>query len=84
MRFAARGANEYLRTEKLQADPDVLAECVKSWINIKLPEALRDAKEAFACHMEQVGLATFAASMVSAGIEAAKEAGHRAAYPTGE
>ena len=74
--IAAHGARQYLERNKLTAKPDVLSACLSAWVKIKLPEALRDAKEALACHMEQVAQQTFAASMISAGIEAAKEASH--------
>ncbi len=75
--FAMRGAAEYLRLHKLQAEDVALAVCVRSWIKIKLPGALHDAKQALDCNMGQVAEATFAASMVQAGIEAAMEAGCR-------
>lgn len=40
---------------------------------LRLPEALADAKEAFACHMDKIGCQTFLATFVLAGVEAAKE-----------
>lgn len=70
-----RAALEYLRARRLQADPESLAECCKSWTKIQLPGALADAKAALDANMGQVAEATFRASMVLAGIEAAKEAG---------
>jgi hypothetical protein len=73
--IAQAGAVDYLNRNKLKANPEALKECLKSWINLKLPEALHDAKEAFECGMTQIGVTTFKASMLSAGIEAAKEAG---------
>jgi hypothetical protein len=73
MIMAVRGAREYLRVHNLQADNEALTECVKAWIKVKLPEALSDAKAALDCNMHQVAEKTFAASMVQAGIEAAKE-----------
>lgn len=72
--IAARGASEYLKAHNLTADPAVLAACLRSWVHIKLPEALADSKAALDCHMGQVAEATFAATMMQAGIEAAKEA----------
>lgn len=72
---AMRAAAEYLRAHSLQADTRALCECIRSWIKIKLPEALRDAKEALDAGMGQVAETTFRASMALAGIEAAKEAG---------
>jgi hypothetical protein len=73
--IATRAAAEYLRVHCLKADPEALAECLKSWCKIQLPRALADAKDALDARMPQVAEATFAASMVQAGIEAAKEAG---------
>jgi len=75
-RIAANSALQYLRTHSLHADPKALAECVRSWIKIKLPEALNDAFDALSIPgMGKVAEATFAASMAQAGVEAAKEAG---------
>lgn len=78
--IVAEGAAEYLRKNNLRADPSALASCCKSWCAIKLPEALRDAKEAMECGMDRVANQTFAATMVLAGIEAAKESG----FPAGQ
>lgn len=69
----------YLKQHNLDADTGALAECLRTWCRIKLPEALRDAKEAIAAHMPQAAEATFRATMALAGIEAAKEAGFPAA-----
>lgn len=73
--IAQAGARNYLMAHNLTADPEELGECLKSWLHLKLPEALTDAKEAFACNMIQAGVATFTASIMQAGIEAAKECG---------
>ena len=73
-RIAANGATHYLQVNRLTADPSALAACLRSWVKIQLPNALHDAREALDCHMNQVAEATFAASMIQAGIEAAKEA----------
>lgn len=70
-----RGAAEYLRAHNLAADKEALSACCSSWAKLKLPEALADYKAAMECHMEQVGEATFKATMFQAGIEAAKECG---------
>lgn len=72
--MAARGARQYLDTHKLTADPAALTACLKSWVKIKFPEALKDAKDAISAGMHQMAEATFAATMKLAGIEAAKEA----------
>ena len=74
MIIAVRGAKEYLRAHDLQADNQALCACLSAWVKAKLPEALHDAKAAIDCNMHQAAEATFAASMVQAGIEAAKEA----------
>lgn len=72
---ALRSAQQYMHVHNLKADEKVLWECCKSWCKIKLPEAIADARAAYDCGMNQAGDATFIASMVQAGIEAAKEAG---------
>lgn len=72
--MAARGARQYLDVHKLTADPAALTACLKSWVKIKFPEALRDAKDAISAGMHSVAEQTFAATMRLAGIEAAKEA----------
>lgn len=74
-RIAAKGAMEYLRVNHLTADNDVLSACLKSWVKAKWDEAMHDAKEALEANMGQVAESTFAAAMLQAGIEAAKEAG---------
>ncbi|MGH8897007.1 MAG: hypothetical protein ACRDZ4_08310 [Egibacteraceae bacterium] len=72
--IAMRGAREYLNRHSLKADPAALSETLRSWVKIKLPEALKDAKDAIEAGMHQIAEQTFAASMFQAGIEAAKEA----------
>lgn len=73
--IAVRAANQYLASHGLQANPASLSACISSWLLIKLPEAIADAKEAYACGMEEIGKQTFALTIAQAGIEAAKEAG---------
>lgn len=73
--IALRAARAYLDQHKLTATPTALSACLTSWVNAKLPEALADARSAFACHMDKAAVQTFGASMALAGIEAAKEAG---------
>ena len=72
--MASRGARQYLDVHKLKADPAALTACLKSWVKIKFPEALNDAKAAISAGMHQIAEQTFAATMRLAGIEAAKEA----------
>jgi len=79
--IAAIGAGEYLRAHRLQARPEALAYCLKSWVQIKLPQALWDVKAAMDCHMDAIAEKTFQASLLQAGIEAAKECGFPAAPP---
>lgn len=71
---AFKGAQDYLAKHKLFADQDALAACVRSWVAIKMQEALRDAREAIDANMHVIACHTFAATMVLAGIEAAREA----------
>lgn len=73
--IAMRAAAEYLRRHNLEADPAALAATLRAWLKIKLPEGLRDARQALEAGMGKVAEQTFAASMAQAGIEAAKEAG---------
>jgi len=76
---ATRAALLYLKQNRLQADDAALTACLRSWCKIKLPEALRDAKDAFDAHMPKIAEQTFLLTMAQAGIEAAKEAGFPAA-----
>ncbi len=73
--MAVRGAREYLLRNNLKAESTALSSCLKSWVKAKWPEAIADAKEAIDCGMVQIAQQTFAATMLQAGIEAAKEAG---------
>lgn len=71
--IAIRCSQEYMQRNRLTADPAALRECLAANVKLRLPEAIRDAREAFACHMQQVGVATFSATLTLAGIDAAKE-----------
>ena len=81
---ATQAAMRYLETHNLTADPDALASCLTSWVRAKLPEALRDAKEALDAGLTEYAELTYNATIVLAGIEAAKEAGFPASQQTGE
>ena len=72
-KIAMHGASEYLRVKQLKADDHALSECIGSWVKLTFPEAMRDAKDAIDCGMTQASIATFNASMINAGIQAAKE-----------
>jgi hypothetical protein len=52
---------------------DSFCESIKAMVKIRLPEALKDAKDAFDANMGACAEQTFIASMRLAGIEAAKE-----------
>lgn len=75
MDCVTRGAIGYLEEHDLIADPQTLLEFCVSWCKSQMPKALKDAKDALDANMPQIAEQTFAASMVLAGVEAAKEAG---------
>ncbi len=70
---AFRGAHEYLAKHKLTADVDALSARVRSCVKQDISSALDDAREAINAHMETAAMMTFQASMVLAGIRAAKD-----------
>lgn len=74
--IALRAAREWMDARGVKIPeggwPD-FADCLRANLKIRLPEALRDAREAMECGMTQVAETTFAASIAIAGIDAAKE-----------
>ena len=72
---AVRAAREWSETtgHKFDAGDEAFCECLKSWLKIQLPIALKDAKDAISAGMHDAANQTFIASMTIAGIEAAKE-----------
>jgi hypothetical protein len=84
LHIAAQAAMRYLEAHGLTASPDALASCLTSWVRAKLPEALRDAREAVEAGMYEYGQMTYQATIALAGIEAAKEAGFAASQQTGK
>lgn len=72
---AMRAAEQYLHVHKLEADDRALADALKVHVKARITEALADARDAFDCGMADVAEQTFLASMVLAGIDAAKEVG---------
>jgi len=84
LHIAAQAAMQYLETHNLTASPDALASCLTSWVRAKIPEALRDAQEAVDAGLIEYAELTYKATIVLAGIEAAKEAGFPASQQTGE
>ena len=71
--IAMRAAAKYVQENKLAPDLEQLVSALKQHINDALPVALQDAREALECRMDAIAERTFAASMVVAGIKAAKE-----------
>lgn len=71
--IAARGAAEYIRKHwhGLPPQSDLLP-LLKEEVKAAIPQALDDAKQALEAHMTEAAEQTFAASMVIAGIAAAK------------
>lgn len=76
---AALSARAYLAKNGLSATTDALVECLCSHIKAAIPTAIHDAKEVLNVGMGAAAVATFRASMVAAGIKAAKECGAVAA-----
>ena len=77
-KMAMRAADEYLRQHGLEEWN--LIDCLRASVKARLPEALADTKQAFDAGMGEMAVATFAASMRLAGIEAAKRAAEQAEY----
>ena len=71
--IACWGARTYLEANDKTADTDTLARAIIVKLKTAMPEALRDAKEAFAANMGDAAVETFRVSIVLAGVEAAKE-----------
>jgi hypothetical protein len=75
LRAAVGAAMAYYRAHGLkERGITELTAALKAAVKRRLPQALADAREALACHMDQAAEATFLAEMRLAGIEAAKEA----------
>lgn len=74
--IAARGAARWLAAhpEAGTVDDATLVKYVREAVRRALPGALRDAKEAIEARMPEAAEQTFGASMVLAGIEAARVA----------
>ena len=73
--IAQQGLQKYFEAhrELRPVSLDACLECLRSWTKIRLPQAMAEFKAAHEIGMTQVGVATFAATMGLAGIEAAKE-----------
>lgn len=72
--IGTRAAAEWFRSHpEARRDDAAFAECLRANLKIRLPEALRDAKEAMDAGMSKIAETTFAATIALAGIDAAKE-----------
>ncbi len=71
--IAGWGARTYLEVNDETVDTDTLARAIIVKLRTAIPEALSDAKEAFAANMHDAAVETFRVSIVLAGVEAAKE-----------
>lgn len=72
IRIAIHGAQQFLKLANANVNPEALRHFVKEQCKAALDGALHDAELAFEAGMTQVAAATFSASMVLAGIAAAK------------
>ena len=73
---AMRSAAAYLRKQNVDVQSinyDRLTETLRRSTKAALSQALDDAREAFECRMDAIGVQTFQASFVVAGVNAAKE-----------
>lgn len=74
VKIAANAAREwFIKHETKPVSLDAFCDCIKTNVKLHLPAALKDAKEAFDANMPKIAEQTFAAAMMIAGIEAAKE-----------
>ena len=74
-KIATRAGLDYFKAHGLTYDLDTFSVALKKHCMAKMPVAMADAKEAMECHMEAQAEQTFAATMMLAGIAAAKEVG---------
>lgn len=71
---ALRAAADYVRLNKIEVkDYDLATQVLRAEVKLAMDEALDDAAQATKCGMGQVAVATFRASMMAAGIRAAKQ-----------
>jgi len=74
--IAADGARQYFQQHQQHpASPEAFTACVVAAVKSILPSAMFDAKAAIEANLPDYATATFKASMILAGIEAAKECG---------
>lgn len=73
--IAMRAAADYILQNGLRdsVDVDTLVVNLRANMKASLDAALNDARAAFECNMDQVAEATFRASMVLVGVQAAKD-----------
>jgi len=71
---AMRAAADYVRLHKIQVkDYDAATQVLRAEVKLAVNEALDDASKAAKCGMSQIAVHTFMASMMQAGIRAAKQ-----------
>lgn len=76
---AMRAAADYIRLNGIAVtDYEQATQALRSEIKLALNDALDEAKKASDCGMDQVAVCTFRASMMAAGIRAAKQFGEAA------
>ena len=76
---AMRAAADYCRLNSVKVmDFEAATQILRAEVKVAMNEALDDAKKAVSAHMSQVAVQTFRASMMQAGIRAAKQFGEAA------
>lgn len=71
---AMRAAADYIRLHEIVVDDyEHVTQVLQSEVKYAIGPALEEVKAAFAANMGHVAVATFRASMMAAGIKAAKE-----------
>lgn len=74
IRCAVKGAQEFATQRGITLSSDTLLESLRAEVKAAIDPAMDDAKAAFDLGMNQIGEATFAATMFQAGIRAVKAA----------
>ena len=76
---AMRAAADYVRLNGIAVtDYEQAIQALRSEVKLAMDEALDEAKKASECGMDQIAVCTFRASMMAAGIRAAKQFGDAA------
>lgn len=76
---AMRAAADYCRLNQIEVkDFDAATQILRAEVKIAIDEAIGDANKAAKCGMDKIAVTTFRASMMQAGIRAAKQFGEAA------